>query len=308
MRSARYAVVSVPGIAIRLPLTPVRSAVLPRDDDRAVVVAHARAVRQQRVLVREVRVGVERHGGDLVLALERRAVQRLDVRQHLVDLDAAGVDVAARQAVEHERVVRIRAVGDGDTCLCHSFQLPAPSFQLWSTLAPELVAPLHPPNPHRRRPRPRRGAGGWRERGCAVRSVGMTEPLPEAPRGRETRLLLATIAVSIAVLVSSPASGSPKNRSSGAGGGGSGAARAPRRPGDLRRARHRDGGPRAQADAEAGRRPGRAGASRGSIRDRAAGDGRPRRRPARTEGAARRRTGIFAANRLARRQPRRCGS
>ena len=36
------------------------------DDDRAVLVAHARAVRQQRVLVDEVRVGVKGHGRDLV--------------------------------------------------------------------------------------------------------------------------------------------------------------------------------------------------------------------------------------------------
>ena len=43
--------------------------------------------------------------------------------------------------------------------------------------------------------------GGWRERGLCSTLIRMTEPLPEVPRGRETRLLLATIAVSIAVLV-----------------------------------------------------------------------------------------------------------
>src|SRR5262245_2758831 len=93
----------------------LRGAVLAGHDDRAVVVAHARAVRQQRVLVRKVRVGVERHRGDLVLAVEGGAVQRLDVGEDLVDLDAAGVDGARRQTVEHERVVRVRAVRDGDS-------------------------------------------------------------------------------------------------------------------------------------------------------------------------------------------------
>ena len=85
---------------MRLPLTPCRARPSCRGhDDRAVVVAHAGAVRQQRVLVDEVRVGVKRDGRDFVLAVERRAVQRLDVRQHLIDDDAAGVDVAARQPV-----------------------------------------------------------------------------------------------------------------------------------------------------------------------------------------------------------------
>ena len=67
--SARNAEVSRPGIAdlaarraIR-PSRPMRAA--SRDEDRAVPVAHARAVRQQRVPIRPVRVGVERHGASL---------------------------------------------------------------------------------------------------------------------------------------------------------------------------------------------------------------------------------------------------
>ena len=96
------------------PLDGRRSAGL-RDDDRAVVVAHAGAVRQQRVLVGEVRVGVKRDGGDFVRAVERGAIQRLDVGQHLLDDEPAGIDGAARQAEEHERIVGIGAVGDGDS-------------------------------------------------------------------------------------------------------------------------------------------------------------------------------------------------
>jgi hypothetical protein len=86
---------------------------LARDDDRAVAIAHARTVRQQDVPIREVRVRVERHRADLVLALERRAVEGLDVRQNVVDLDVPGRHLAARETVEHERVVGIGAVGDG---------------------------------------------------------------------------------------------------------------------------------------------------------------------------------------------------
>ena len=56
-----------------------------RDDDRAVLVAHARAVRQQRVLVHQVRVGVKRHGGHLVLAVERRAIRASRCPQHLIE-------------------------------------------------------------------------------------------------------------------------------------------------------------------------------------------------------------------------------
>ena len=85
-----------------------------RDDHRAVVVAHAGAVRQQQIPIGEVGVGVERHGADLVLAFERRAIQRLDVRQHMLDLEIAGRDLAAGKAVEHEGVVGIRTVSDGD--------------------------------------------------------------------------------------------------------------------------------------------------------------------------------------------------
>ncbi len=96
------------------PLDGRRSAGL-RDDDRAVVVAHAGAMRQQRVLVGQVRVGMKGHGRDFVRAVERGAIQGLDVGQHLLDDKPAGVDGAARQAEKHEGIVRIGAVGDGDS-------------------------------------------------------------------------------------------------------------------------------------------------------------------------------------------------
>ena len=45
----------------------------PRDEARAVAIAHRRAVRQQRVPIGQVGVGVDRDGGDLELAAHARA-------------------------------------------------------------------------------------------------------------------------------------------------------------------------------------------------------------------------------------------
>jgi hypothetical protein len=88
--------------------------ILARHDDRTVAIAHARTVRQQDVAVGEMRVRVKRDGADLVAALERRAIQRFDVAEDVLDLDVAGRHLAAGQAVEHERVVGVRAVSDGN--------------------------------------------------------------------------------------------------------------------------------------------------------------------------------------------------
>ena len=85
-----------------------------RDENRAVAIAHARAVRQQRVAILQMRIGVKGHGGDFVLAIKRGAVERLDVGQYLVDVDAVDLHGAARQPVEHERVIGVGTVGHGD--------------------------------------------------------------------------------------------------------------------------------------------------------------------------------------------------
>ena len=78
---------------------PAAAPWLPRHEDRTVPVAHARAVRQQRVPIHQVRVGMERHGGDFVLPVERRAVERLDIGEHLFDVDA--FDAARRRTPDH---------------------------------------------------------------------------------------------------------------------------------------------------------------------------------------------------------------
>ena len=57
---------------------------------------------------------MKRHSGDLVPALECGAVQRLDVGQHLVDLEPVGGHGAGGEAVEHEGVVRVWTMGYGN--------------------------------------------------------------------------------------------------------------------------------------------------------------------------------------------------
>ena len=62
-------------------------------------------MRQQGVTVEQVRVGMKRHRRNLVRALERRPVERLDIGQHLVDLDALHLDGSRRQPIKHEGVI-----------------------------------------------------------------------------------------------------------------------------------------------------------------------------------------------------------
>ena len=88
-RSVRNAVVSVSGHGDGDAFAVVDGPSFAGDDDRTVVVAHARPVRQEKVLVRQMRVGVERDRGHLVGARERRAIQRLDVAEQMFDLEAA---------------------------------------------------------------------------------------------------------------------------------------------------------------------------------------------------------------------------
>ena len=51
--------------------------------------------------------------------LEGPAVERLDVLQFVAELQVAGVDLVVGQGVEHEGVVGIGAVADGDQLLAH---------------------------------------------------------------------------------------------------------------------------------------------------------------------------------------------
>ena len=84
------------------------------DDPRAIAIANARAVCEQRVAVGEIRKGVQRNGGDFELAGKRAPIEALDVGQLVRVAAATRVDLAGGHCPEHERIVRIRAVRDAD--------------------------------------------------------------------------------------------------------------------------------------------------------------------------------------------------
>src|SRR6185503_14311986 len=73
-----------------------RWTILPGDDNGTIAIAHARSVRQQNVAVGQVRVSVERHSRDLVLALACRAIERLDVGQNMLEYEAIRGHATAR--------------------------------------------------------------------------------------------------------------------------------------------------------------------------------------------------------------------
>src|SRR5215475_979695 len=81
---------------------------MPRHHDWAVVIANRSAVRQQRILVVNVRVGVKADGGNVVRAAHRLLVQRLNVFEKMLKVKSARVQLVCRQTIEHERIIGIR--------------------------------------------------------------------------------------------------------------------------------------------------------------------------------------------------------
>ena len=58
-------------------------------------------------------------GGHFQFAAQGPAVERLDVLQLVAETQIAGVELVVGQGVEHEGVVGIGAVADGDESLGH---------------------------------------------------------------------------------------------------------------------------------------------------------------------------------------------
>ena len=92
---------------------------LARHQHRPVAVAHARAARQQRVLVTHVRVGVDADRRDVEFAPAGPLVQGLDVLQDMLEVVAAVIDQPLGQTVKHERVVRIGRVPQREFSFFH---------------------------------------------------------------------------------------------------------------------------------------------------------------------------------------------
>src|SRR6185369_14322777 len=80
--------------------------------DRYILRPHGASMGQQNVFVGQMRVSVKRNRGDLVPAVKRRAIQRLDIRQHMFELITRRRHFAAGQAVKHERVVGVGTMGN----------------------------------------------------------------------------------------------------------------------------------------------------------------------------------------------------
>src|SRR6185437_10319638 len=99
-----------------LPSQPLVANLLTRDDHWAIVVAHTRAVGQYGVLVGDIGVGMDRNGGDFQTPFERPLIQRLDITQDMLEPQTFSIDMALRQTIEHERIIRVRAVAQTNRC------------------------------------------------------------------------------------------------------------------------------------------------------------------------------------------------
>ena len=89
------------------------------DDHGAVALSDAATAAHQGVRVLEVGVGVEADGGDVVEGLfAGAAVEGFDVAEGVVEAVAGDADLVGGQAVEHEGVVGVGTMGDGDIDEC----------------------------------------------------------------------------------------------------------------------------------------------------------------------------------------------
>ena len=127
---------SVPGTTISTSRSSSSESGPSGDDDRPVARPDARAVRQQRVVVLHERIRGERHRRHLEPSRARPLVERLDVGEHLLALEAAGVDAAFGERPEHEGVVGVGAVSYADP---HEARHASTGFaRRGSTTAPRL--------------------------------------------------------------------------------------------------------------------------------------------------------------------------
>jgi hypothetical protein len=76
-------------------------------EHRPVAVAHARPARQQGILRADIGIGMKANGRNIQLAPRGPLVQRLDVLQDVLELEAAGGNQVFGQPIEHESVIRI---------------------------------------------------------------------------------------------------------------------------------------------------------------------------------------------------------
>jgi len=76
-------------------------------EQRPIAVAHAGSARQQGILRADIGVSMKADSRNIQLAPGGPLVQRLDVLQDVLELEAAGGDQFPGQPIEHESVIRI---------------------------------------------------------------------------------------------------------------------------------------------------------------------------------------------------------
>ena len=85
------------------------------DDHGTVALAHAAAATHQRVVLLQIRIGMKADGRHVVEGLfAGAAVQGLDVAERVGKAVAGHTNLVGRQAIKHEGIVGIGAMGNGD--------------------------------------------------------------------------------------------------------------------------------------------------------------------------------------------------
>src|SRR5205807_1860154 len=87
--------------------SPVRS-----NHHGAVFIAYASAAIHKRVFFLDIWIGMEGDSADIVEPFHRFAIERFDIGERVVELQAGHANLVRSQAIEHESIIRIRAVGN----------------------------------------------------------------------------------------------------------------------------------------------------------------------------------------------------
>src|SRR5262249_1841110 len=87
---------------------------------RTVIIAYRRTRCKKRVLVEHIRICVNRHCRHIEFRIHGALIQRLDVLYDVLESQSLTIDLSCRKTVEHERVVRVRAMAERYFSCLHS--------------------------------------------------------------------------------------------------------------------------------------------------------------------------------------------
>src|SRR5437868_4613382 len=83
-----------------------------RHQDWAVAITHAGAAGQERVFVAHIGISVNADCGNIEFATKGAFVKCLDVLEYVLEFETIRRNQTFRQAVKHERIVRVRRVAE----------------------------------------------------------------------------------------------------------------------------------------------------------------------------------------------------